>query len=163
MAFVGAFVSFIMSVPAEHSGLGTSPFSLSPFPPFLPPSTAFLLPPLNPCDSLLTFPSSFFPLFSHLPPVGGVWNSVLQLGAAALLSITATIQVSAGNDRIPGVKAPTREGYRYGYIFAMALLIAEAVLVLIFFKDPLQLQKSGTEETVQGEEEKKEEKEGVVA
>ena len=37
MAFVGAFVSFIMSVPAEHSGLvgGYVPpilFSYSPFP-----------------------------------------------------------------------------------------------------------------------------------
>jgi hypothetical protein len=38
----------------------------------------------------------------------------------------------------------------------MALLIIEAGLVVLFFKDPLKLVKSGTEATAVGVEEKKE-------
>ena len=91
----------------------------------------------------------------------------LQLGTAALLSLTSTIQVAFPEKE--GDTAPSQKGYKvrfplrcssfgplsfasrslnsssfpmkqqYGFIFCMGIMTLDGVLVFIFFKDPLAL------------------------
>ncbi|KAL7417328.1 major facilitator superfamily domain-containing protein [Mrakia frigida] len=90
----------------------------------------------------LAYVSAFVSLLMSVPPkhagvAGGIWVSVLQLGTAALLSLTSTIQVAFPEEE--GVPAPSQKGYKFGFIFCMGIMILDAVLVFLFFENPLAL------------------------
>jgi hypothetical protein len=71
----------------------------------------------------------------HAGVAGGVFNTALQVGATVLLALATTVQLaypSAENKAVP-----SGHGYQASFLFTMATVLAEAVLVIVFFKDPL--------------------------
>ncbi|KAL7416396.1 major facilitator superfamily-domain-containing protein [Mrakia frigida] len=95
----------------------------------------------------ISFVSAYVALLLSVPPrhsgvIGGLWNSVLQLGAAAFLSITSTIQVAFPDE--PGQLTPSFDGYQYGFLFNVGVLCLEALLVFVFFRDPLDLARTAS-------------------
>ena len=64
-----------------------------------------------------------------------MFNTALQVGATIFLALATTVQLafpSAENKAVP-----SHHGYQASFLFTMAIVLAEAVLVIVFFKDPL--------------------------
>lgn len=159
MAFVGAYVSLLMSVPVEHSGL---------VPHHPPPRVSLSSLPLT-CSFFSSVRSvspeaSGTPSSNSAPPLSSPsprpsrspsprTRETSRLARRGTRSVQFTIPLL-----FPPLTFPpsVRFSLQYGFIFAMALLIIEAGLVVLFFKDPLKLVKSGTDATAAGVEEKKE-------
>jgi hypothetical protein len=71
----------------------------------------------------------------HAGVASGVSNTALQVGATIFLALATTVQLafpSAENKAVP-----SHHGYQASFLFMKTIVLAKAVLVIVFFKDPL--------------------------
>lgn len=82
-------------------------------------------------STLLTYSLPCLPSLS----LSGVFNTALQVGATVFLALATTIQIAF--PLATNAAVPSAHGYQSSFLFTMAVVLAEALLVIVFFKDPL--------------------------